>query len=157
MLITPPPIDEYMLDNVPELKGSRKAEVTKVYAEACLEVAHGSQVVVLDLWSEMMKAVGWSPDDPVQRLPGSKNTPPNADLAAYFTDGELIQKILIDKITPLIDPGLHFTPKAYQILFRSVKSTIEKAWPEMKTGENFKSVLPLWREAIKDLKANPSL
>ena len=88
LLITPPPIDEWALDQVPELKGSRKAEVTKAYAEACQEVASDPQVVVLDLWSKIMTAIGWTPNDPIEKLPGSLRTAPNKDLAAYFTDGK---------------------------------------------------------------------
>jgi isoamyl acetate esterase len=87
LLITPPPIDEYILDKNPDLRGSRKAEVTQQYAIACKEVGQSLNVPVVDLWSKMIEAVGW---DPRQKVPGSKEAPKNDKLGDLLNDGMLI-------------------------------------------------------------------
>ena len=84
LLITLPPIDEYKLD-AGWLPGSRKAEITKQYAEACCEVGADENVEVLDLWTEMIKETVGSIDQP--GVPGSKKLPEFRKLSALFTDG----------------------------------------------------------------------
>lgn len=84
LLLTPPPIDEYMLDSSFSA-GSRKAEITKQYAEACCEVAKEENVKVLDVWTELMTKIGWNSSQP--GLPGSKDVPQHPMLAAHFVDG----------------------------------------------------------------------
>lgn len=88
ILITPPPVDEYRLEEpapsngVPERQ--RTAEHTKQYADACHEVGAELGVVVLDLWSTFMAEAGWKEGDP---LPGSKKTERNSVLGELLRDG----------------------------------------------------------------------
>ena len=84
LLITPPPIDEYKLD-AGGLSGSRKAEITKQYAEACCEVGTEENVAVLDLWTEMIRETVGNIDQ--SGVPGSKTLPQFQKLSALFTDG----------------------------------------------------------------------
>ena len=73
-MISPPPIDEYKLD-AGFMPGSRKAVVTRQYAQACSEVAGEENVEFLDLWTEAMDFIGWDLSQP--GIPGSKDLPPN--------------------------------------------------------------------------------
>lgn len=131
ILITPPPVDEYRLEEpapsngVPERQ--RTAEHTKQYADACHEVGAELGVVVLDLWSTFMAEAGWKEGDP---LPGSKKTERNSVL------GELLRD------------GLHFKPKAYRLLYESILDVIRKEWPDQDptNPENpHPYILPDWK------------
>ena len=88
ILITPPPVNEYLLEKpstenpVPER--TRTAEHTKKYADACREVGEEVGVVVLDLWSIFMAEAGWKDGEP---LIGSKTVEPNEVLEQLLRDG----------------------------------------------------------------------
>ena len=88
ILVTPPPVDEYQLEESQLLKGTseilRTAEHTKLYADACREIGNEIGVVVLDLWSAFMSKAGWSPGQP---LLGSKDVIRNLIFQSLFTDG----------------------------------------------------------------------
>ncbi|MCJ1469052.1 hypothetical protein MMC07_007684 [Pseudocyphellaria aurata] len=135
ILITPPPVDEYCLEEplsdqwIPERQ--RTAEHTKQYADACREVGAEIGVVVLDLWSIFMAHAGWKESEP---LPGSKKAERNSVL------GELLRD------------GLHFTPKAYRLLYESMIHAIHKEWPDQDPfdlDKYFPYVLPDWRKFDK--------
>ena len=89
ILITPPPINEYKLEESDLVKGltdpRRTAEHTKKYADACREVAKELGVAVLDIWSIMMAKAGWREGQP---LPGSKDVERNEVLEGMLIDGE---------------------------------------------------------------------
>lgn len=88
LVLTPPPVNEHQLQAFDAEKGfqspSRTAENTKVYADACREVATAAGHPVVDVWTAIMTAAGWKPGQP---LVGSKDQPPNGHLASFFTDG----------------------------------------------------------------------
>ena len=88
ILITPPPVDEYQLEESHHLNGSceilRTADHTRLYADACREVGKELGVVVLDLWSAFMSETGWSPGQP---LPGSKATVKDLIFQDLLSDG----------------------------------------------------------------------
>ena len=90
LLITPPPVDEHALEayrpDSPLL--SRKAEVTRDYAETCQRVGENLGVAVLDLWTIIMTKTGWKPGEP---LIGSKSQPPSKILQEVLRDGEILQ------------------------------------------------------------------
>lgn len=92
ILITPPPVDEYRLEEpdsdngIPERQ--RTADHTRQYAEACREVGAETGVVVVDLWSTFMVEAGWKEGEP---LPGSKKTERNAVLGELLLDGIQIE------------------------------------------------------------------
>ncbi len=64
--------------------GSRTAEHTKKYADACREVGNEVGVAVLDLWSVFMAAAGWKEGEP---LPGSRTIEQNPVLRDWLHDG----------------------------------------------------------------------
>lgn len=88
IVLTPPPINEYQLQYFDAGKGhdtpSRTAANTKVYAEACRDVASSLGIPVADIWTAMMRSTGWEPGQP---LSGSKDIPENKKLASLLTDG----------------------------------------------------------------------
>jgi lysophospholipase L1-like esterase len=67
VLITPPPVgDEAWIDfgranfgKQPEALPDRTNEVTKLYAQACKEVAKEADVPVIDLWSVFQQTQNW--------------------------------------------------------------------------------------------------
>ena len=89
ILITPPPINEYKLEESDFVKGltvpQRTAEHTKKYADACREVGKELGVAVLDIWSIMMAKAGWREGEP---LAGSKKVARNEVLEGLLIDGE---------------------------------------------------------------------
>ena len=90
ILITPPPVDEYKLEESGLVKRStdpqRTAEHTKKYADACRQTGEELGVPVLDIWSIMMAEAGWKKGQP---LVGSKKVSRNDVLDHLLVDGEL--------------------------------------------------------------------
>ena len=91
ILITPPPVNEYKLEESDLVKGltdpRRTAEHTKKYADACREVGKELGVAVLDIWSIMMAKAGWREGEP---LVGSKEVARNEVLEGLLIDGKLL-------------------------------------------------------------------
>lgn len=88
VLITPPPINEYQLEDFDISKNNphptRTAALAKAYGEALKEVGASLNVAVADIWTSFMSSVGWKEGEP---LIGSRDVPQNAEFAALFTDG----------------------------------------------------------------------
>ena len=84
LILTPPPVSEYMLEAVDAMRGSRTASNTKRYADACREVANSLNIPVVDIWSAFMGVAGWKDGQP---LPGSKGIPRNIVLENLLSDG----------------------------------------------------------------------
>ncbi|KAL8834831.1 MAG: hypothetical protein Q9170_003573 [Blastenia crenularia] len=76
ILVTPPPINEYALEESDTAKGipgrRRTAENTKLYADACREVGWELNLLVLDLWTWFAEEAGYRPYKSHTR-PGSKS------------------------------------------------------------------------------------
>lgn len=89
IIITPPPINEYQLEDFDIAKDtphpSRTAQLAKTYAEAAKEVGASLNVPVADIWTAFMSTVGWQEG---QALIGSRDVPNNEQFAKLFTDGE---------------------------------------------------------------------
>lgn len=89
IIITPPPINEYQLEDFDNAKDtphpSRTAHTTKIYAEAAKEVGASLNVPVADIWSAFMSTVGWQEG---QALIGSRDAPNNEQFSGLFTDGK---------------------------------------------------------------------
>jgi len=90
ILITPPPVDEYRLEECDREKGVHEirqaAAHTKLYADTCREVGQEHAIVVLDLWSIFMRKAGWKEG---MSLPGSKKVERSRVLGELLHDGML--------------------------------------------------------------------
>lgn len=146
ILVTPPPVDESSLETADAAKGvvgtRRTAEHTKLYADACRQVGKDLGLAVLDLWSIFMEAADYIPGEP---LPGSKKAAPNTTLAALLSDGK-VDSCQHCRRRLHASPGLHFTPKAYRILFQSTIDIIKQQWPDQ-DPEGLEFVHPHWTTA----------
>jgi len=92
ILVTPPPINEYMCEENDRAKGyfepRRSAEHTKLYVDVVREIAQTHGIALLDLWLCFMKHAGWKEGDAA--LAGSKKMEPNAFLRMLLHDGTCI-------------------------------------------------------------------
>lgn len=97
ILVTPPPINEYMCEENDRAKGycepRRSAEHTKLYVDVVRDIAESHEVALLDLWLLFMKHAGWKDGDAM--LPGSKKTEPNAFLRMLLHDGTCLATFLL--------------------------------------------------------------
>lgn len=88
--MTPPPINEYQLEDFDASKEipypSRTASNAKRYAEEARETATSIQVPIVDVWTAFMKTAGWKDGEP---LIGSRDVPNNGKFGSLFTDGLL--------------------------------------------------------------------
>ncbi len=94
ILITPPPVDENMQEEltVPGTteRVKRTAERTKTYADAARDVGQELGVQVLDIWSAFMAEVGWKPG---QQLAGSMQPGKVPVFHELLHDGELVDQL----------------------------------------------------------------
>ncbi|KAL9603491.1 MAG: hypothetical protein Q9219_001178 [cf. Caloplaca sp. 3 TL-2023] len=131
ILITPPPVNEWALEESDEdgLKSGSKrtAEYTKLYADACMRIGRDLGLPVVDLWSSIMFGAGYEPGQD-QHLPGSKMTERNTFLDDVLRD------------------GLHFSPLGYELLFQAIMELIERQWPDQRP-EQLNFVHPAWQSA----------
>lgn len=156
IVLTPPPINEYQLQYFDASKGfdtpSRTAANTKVYADACRDVAQSLGLPVADIWTAILKSAGWKAGLP---LTGSKDIPASEALASFLTDGASHfpfrcsathrRKGVMLNNTNL---GLHFTGEGYKIMYNEVMKTLRATWPE-EAPENLPEVFPGWEVAPK--------
>jgi len=89
ILVTPPPVDEYKLEESGPGSDSsevqRTAEHTKKYADACRKLGADLDMVVVDLWSIFMTRAGWKHGQP---LAGSKSVERSKTLGVLLSDGK---------------------------------------------------------------------
>ena len=90
ILLTPPPVNEYQLEEADLVQEStdplRSAAHTKKYADACRQVGADVGVTVLDVWSIVMAETGWKEGE---ALIGSKEVARNEVLDMLLVDGAL--------------------------------------------------------------------
>lgn len=91
ILVTPPPVDEYQLEDSPNLN-VRTAERTKSYADSCRRVGEEMDVAVLDLWGIVMKKAGWKGKDG-EVLVGSRKRERSEVLGEMLHDGKTISNL----------------------------------------------------------------
>lgn len=119
-------MNEYMTEESDIIKGilepRRKAEHTKLYADAVRDVAREHGIALLDLWTVFMKHAGWREGD--NPLPGSKKLPPNPFLRMLMHD------------------GLHFTSVAYTLMHQELMRVITTTWPDQ-SPDKLPFVLPM--------------
>ena len=89
ILVTPPPVDEYKLEESgPGSDNSevqRTAEHTKKYADSCRKLGADLDIEVVDLWFIFMTKAGWKQGQP---LIGSKSVERSKTLGVFLSDGE---------------------------------------------------------------------
>ena len=148
ILVTPPPVDEYRLEESDLSKGisevRRTAEHTKKYADACRDVGSELGVAVLDIWSAFIIGTGWRSGEP---LPGSKRAPRSRILGELLHDGMALDDYAIYALN-FINPGLHFHPKGYKVLYDETLKVIDENWPEQ-VRDNVPFCFPGWEVAPK--------
>ncbi|KAF2652738.1 SGNH hydrolase [Lophiostoma macrostomum CBS 122681] len=134
ILVAPPPINEHLQWITDQEKGlkvvSRRAAITKSYADAVCEVAKRNEVVVVNLWKAFMTRAAfdvnaWKTGDPI---PGAMEVVSNTTLVELMHD------------------GLHFNPAGYDILFHETMKVISEEWPDQ-VPERLPMVLPPWNDA----------
>ena len=90
ILITPPPFEESMLEELMRCMGgrgeTRKAKDAAEYAETIRQVGKEMNLPVLDVWTMFMEKVGWEFGDGF--LPGSKELGKNKALERLLLDGK---------------------------------------------------------------------
>ena len=91
ILVTPPPVDEYQLEESPMLN-VRTAERTKSYADSCRRVGEEMDLAVLDFWSIVMKKAGWMGKDG-EVLVGSKKRERSEVLGEMLHDGMTVSDL----------------------------------------------------------------
>ena len=91
ILITPPPVEETLMEATDRSKGHdqliRTQLVMRSYAEMVCEVGKELDIPVLDIWTIFMAKAGWKPGEP---LAGSKSEPKNKTLEGMMHDGMLM-------------------------------------------------------------------
>ncbi len=90
ILITPPPVDEYLFEKAKE--NDRRAEHTRTYADVVQELGLTYSFPVVDLWKLFMNKAGWSGEEP---LIGSKSTAKNDVLPELLSDGMYERSFLL--------------------------------------------------------------
>lgn len=89
ILITPPPLDEYLREKRDAEKGltepERTAEHTKLYADATREEASKLGVALVDVWTLFQREAGWKEGEP---LIGSKDREQSSVFIELLQDGE---------------------------------------------------------------------
>ena len=131
ILVTPPPVDERMLEIADQEKYGqpmirRKAQTTHDYAKVVSYLGKELNVPVLDLWSAMISRSGLNDQ---QSIPGAKNAPVSNGLQSLFRD------------------GLHFTPLGYRVLCEELMRLIEATWPDQ-MPEKLSFTFPGWDDEL---------
>ncbi|CCX05109.1 Similar to GDSL esterase/lipase At5g45920; acc. no. Q6NMR9 [Pyronema omphalodes CBS 100304] len=139
ILITPPPICEYITQESDAAKGKnyiqRLAAQTKQYRDAAIAVGKELNVPVVDLWGAFVEyaepGYQWR-EGGDKEIPGCKERERNPKM------GELLRD------------GLHFNPKGYKIMYDEVIKCIKTHYPELDPEQlEFDQKFPYWEVAPK--------
>lgn len=95
---------------------------TRQYADIAALVAHGNNVPFIDLWTAFQKFGGWSFEELTEGLP---------DLGELLSD------------------GIHYTPKAYEILYEELVATISASFPDL-LPDNLPLVFPYYLDIDRE-------
>ena len=149
ILITPPPVDEYMRSAHRKMKANinvdRTASQTALYANAVAKVGVQSKIAILDIWTIFMQLAGWRLGDRV--LPGSKDMERKLIFAELLCDGELIMVMMFVIQKLIIWKGLHLNNLGYRILFTSLMNLIDEIWPNG-NEHDISFALPVWNDKV---------
>ncbi|KAH8694853.1 SGNH hydrolase-type esterase domain-containing protein [Talaromyces proteolyticus] len=118
ILISPGPIDEYSANGTEEC--GRSTLRARQYAEACQDIAKDNGIPFINLWEGLLLAEGWDYGDPII---GNRGEMADRHLRYMLTD------------------GVHFSGKAYRVLFDLFLNTVREKFPDLRT-ENLATTLP---------------
>lgn len=90
--------------------------INKMYSETARSVAEQYKVPFLDLWTAFQRHGGW-------------------------TEDQLTKQNL--SISSLLSDGIHFTPTAYEVLFKEIIAVIQNVYPELAPA-NTRMKLAVW-------------
>ena len=99
------------------------------YATACRQLGADLNLPTLDLWTIFMTKAGWRDGSDGTPLTGSKAAPRSNVLDELLSD------------------GLHFTPKAYQLVFDELVKLIQGKLPGH-VPENLPYIFPDWKDKL---------
>lgn len=90
------------------------SKATRIYADAAAAVAHENNLPFIDLWKIFQNYGNWTTEDILEGSP---------DLSELLSD------------------GVHFTPKAYELIYEELVETISVSYPEL-LPDNLPLVFP---------------
>jgi lysophospholipase L1-like esterase len=114
ILVGPAVVDEQ------KTEGDRATLTNLAYSNAVAKVAKQLQLPFVDLWHAFLAAKGWKENDPI---PGKLGEQTNKNLDDLLTD------------------GIHFSGRGYRVWYDSLRETIRRELPELRT-EKLPTVLP---------------
>ncbi|KAI5961830.1 IAH1 [Candida pseudojiufengensis] len=100
------------------------------YSKAAKSVANDYDIPFIDLWEEFRKDGGWTKEQ-IFEVSGDLNEWQVGNFEAYLND------------------GIHYTPKAYKILFNGILEAIKTKYPHL-LPENLPTKLSDWKEINPD-------
>lgn len=156
IVITPPPINEHQLPQAPDGSFQRRAGMASQYARAAVQAGRTYGVHALDLWTIIMKKVGWNA--PMGRDCCCKHLSCHLDyktISSYSGVHHIPGCISVPEVFPGADyqlsdfltDGIHLTKLGYDVLFWELMKLIRSDLPEC-APENLPFVLPEWRPAL---------
>ena len=147
ILITPPPVDEYMRSAKRQISEDpnidRTASQTAEYADAVREVGKHLKVAVLDIWTIFMQMAGWRSGD--RALPGSKEMDRVLIFRELLHDGKSYVHLKFGCRFLHYIKGLHLDNLGYRVLFKSLLTLIEDKWPQ-ESEEITQFAFPTWND-----------
>jgi len=155
VIITPPPVNEHQFERMPSGHFQRRAGITSQYARAARETGGIEGVPILDLWTILMRKVGWEPSMGRECCCG--HIPYQADVAS--TSASHFQHIpgcyhapadwadADHQLSDFLTDGLHLTKLGYDVLFWELLNLIKQELPDC-APDNLPFVLPEWRDAL---------
>lgn len=142
IFLTPPPFDEWQQDPKQQ-PPQRTAAHTKLYADACAQVASEENVPLVDVWTTFMTRAGWKPEGVsskgTQDLEGEQGTKAPLVGSRDAPRSETLARLLSD--------GLHLTDEGYAIVGEELMRVIAERVPEM-APERVPMVVPEWTEVM---------
>ncbi|SGZ49652.1 CIC11C00000004269 [Sungouiella intermedia] len=106
-------------DVTPPFSSSKE---TRIYADTAASVAHENSVPFIDLWTLFQNYGKWTTEELLEGSPD-------------------LHELLVD--------GIHFSPKAYELLYEELVATISATYPEL-LPDNLPSVFPNYDELDYD-------
>ncbi|KAJ2400883.1 isoamyl acetate-hydrolyzing esterase [Coemansia sp. RSA 2559] len=133
LIVTPPAVGEKMTAEQFNNRGwtynPHNNTVTKMYAEAAIEVAKDMNLPFVDIWTAIERRVQKSSKHRPVLL---RNSTFSAELGSYaIKQIEVNDGKDYDGYDEFLTDGLHLNSNGNELLFKLVAKTIGKNWPEL--------------------------